>query len=209
MEHENKWYKYGSHTWCYKPHPNAYRETSSHIQSLRRQFGCTRDENNDFLAISLHKADKEKFELDFHDFERKMLKERGCVKKVIMLIKYLRDIQMGSMDKIWSHLIKVISSRLFIYVSDITTKYIPDICHAPCSSNIPKLLGKLQLGGMFNGITGKPSSWFSARLHLGCFLPQGNSLSVCMTRYLKTIYRSTFLTASKRRKQKTTARIGF
>ena len=39
--------------------------------------------------------------------ERKMLKKRGCVKKVIMLIKYLRDIQMGSMDKIWSHLIKV------------------------------------------------------------------------------------------------------
>ena len=94
---------------------NAYRDTSSHIQSLRSQFGCTRDENNDVLAISLHKADKEKFELDFHDLERKMLKERGCVKKVIMLIKYLRDIQMGSMNKMWSHLIKVISFTLLCW----------------------------------------------------------------------------------------------
>ena len=33
--------------------------------------------------------------------ERKMLKKRGCVKKVIMLIKYLRDIQTGFMDKTW------------------------------------------------------------------------------------------------------------
>ena len=91
---------------------SAYRETSRHIQSLRNKFGCARDENNDFLAISLHKADKEKFELDFHDLERKILKERGCVKKVVMLIKYLRDIQMGAMGKILSHLIKVISRIL-------------------------------------------------------------------------------------------------
>ena len=86
---------------------DSYREISTHIQGIRNKFGCARFETNDFLAIALHKADKEKFELDFHDLERKMLKKRGCVKKVIMLIKYLRDIQMGSMDKIWSHLIKV------------------------------------------------------------------------------------------------------
>ena len=85
----------------------AYRETSTHIQAIRHKFGCTRFELNDFLAIALHKADKEKFELDFHDLERKILKNRGCVKKVIMLIKYLRDIQRGAMKKIWSHLIKV------------------------------------------------------------------------------------------------------
>ena len=23
MEHKNKWYKFGSQTWCYKPHPSA------------------------------------------------------------------------------------------------------------------------------------------------------------------------------------------
>ena len=85
---------------------DSYREISTHIQGIRKKFCCARFETNDFLAIALHKADKEKFELDFHDLERKMLQKRGCVKKVIMLIKYLRDIQMGSMDKIWSHLIK-------------------------------------------------------------------------------------------------------
>ena len=84
-----------------------FSDTSNHIQRLRRRFGCFKDANNNFLAISLHRADTEKFELDFHDLERQILKGRGCVKKVIMLIKYLRDIQMGAMDKIWSHLIKV------------------------------------------------------------------------------------------------------
>ena len=24
MEHKNKWYKFGSQTWCYKPLPNMY-----------------------------------------------------------------------------------------------------------------------------------------------------------------------------------------
>ena len=56
--------------------------------------------------------DKEKFELDFLDLKRKILMNRGCVKKVIMLIKYLRDIQMGAMKKIWSHLIKVVIFKL-------------------------------------------------------------------------------------------------
>ena len=30
-----------------------------------------------------------------------------CVKKVIKLMKYLRDIKGGSMAKLWSHLLKV------------------------------------------------------------------------------------------------------
>ena len=60
-----------------------------------------------FMAISLHKADREKFELDFHDLERAILFDRGCVKKVIKLMKYLRDIKGGPMAKLWSHLLKV------------------------------------------------------------------------------------------------------
>ena len=59
------------------------------------------------MAISLHRADKKKFELDFHDLEREILYHRGCVKKVIKLIKYLRDQKGGPMLKLWSHLIKV------------------------------------------------------------------------------------------------------
>ena len=59
------------------------------------------------MAISLHRADQQKFELDFHDVEREILYNRGCVKKVIKLIKYLRDQKGGPMQKLWSHLIKV------------------------------------------------------------------------------------------------------
>ena len=62
------------------------------------------------MAISLHKADKKQFELDFHDLEREILYDRGCVKKVIKLLKYLRDLKGGPMMKIWSHLIKVFST---------------------------------------------------------------------------------------------------
>ena len=63
-----------------------------------------------FMAVALHKADPRKFELDFHDVERQILYNRGCVKKVIKLVKYLRDIKGGPMLKLWSHLLKV--SRL-------------------------------------------------------------------------------------------------
>ena len=59
------------------------------------------------LAISLHRADGVKFELDFHDIERRILFNRGCVKKVIKLVKYLRDTKGGSVSKLWSHLLKV------------------------------------------------------------------------------------------------------
>ena len=59
-----------------------------------------------FMAISLHRADKEKFQLDFHDIERKILYNRGCVKKVIKLLKYMRDEKGGPMAKLWSHLLK-------------------------------------------------------------------------------------------------------
>ena len=40
------------------------------------------------MAISLHKVDKEKFQLDFHDLEREILFNRNCGKKVIFY-KYL------------------------------------------------------------------------------------------------------------------------
>ena len=64
-------------------------------------------QNSSFMAISLHRADKENFELDFHDIERNILYNRGCVKKVIKLVKYLRDKKGGPALKLWSHLMKV------------------------------------------------------------------------------------------------------
>ena len=59
------------------------------------------------MAISLHRADQKMFELDFHDIERQILYNLGCVKKVIKLIKYMRDEKGGNMAKLWSHLLKV------------------------------------------------------------------------------------------------------
>ena len=65
-------------------------------------------EQNSFMAIALPKADQDMFELDFHDLERKILYNKGCAKKVIKLLKYMRDVKGGPFCKLWSHLLKVI-----------------------------------------------------------------------------------------------------
>ena len=77
-----------------------------HINGLCSKFKIP-PENGSFMAKSLPRADKGKFELDFHDIERQILYNRGCVKKVIKLMKYMRDEKGGPMLKLWSHLIKV------------------------------------------------------------------------------------------------------
>ena len=59
------------------------------------------------MAIALHKADQEMFEIDFHDLERRILYKKGCAKKVVKLLKYMRDAKGGSFFKLWSHLLKV------------------------------------------------------------------------------------------------------
>ena len=83
----------------------------SHVTRMCGEYGVSQDARN-FMAISLHKADKQKFELDFHDVERKILYNRGCTKKVIKLIKYLRDSKGGPAEKLWSHLLKVMIHAL-------------------------------------------------------------------------------------------------
>ena len=61
-----------------------------------------------FMAIALNKASPDMFEIDFHDLERGLLKSvGGCVKKVIMLMKYFRDNKGGTFSRLWSHLLKV------------------------------------------------------------------------------------------------------
>ena len=82
------------------------------VSQLNERFGVNYSPRN-FMAIALHRADTEKFELDFHDVERQVLYNRGCVKKVIKLMKYLRDIKGGSMAKLWSHLLKVSRQKEF------------------------------------------------------------------------------------------------
>ena len=84
-------------------------EILSRVTDITSQYNGSA---NNFMAISLHRADNEKFELDFHDLEREILYNRGCVKKVIKLLKYLRDQKGGPMLKLWSHLIKTSTMNL-------------------------------------------------------------------------------------------------
>ena len=87
------------------------------ITSLCQRYQVPLHERN-CMAISLHRADQVKFELDFHDIERRILYNRGCVKKVIKLVKYLRDTKGGTVSKLWSHLLKVrVSFLIRIYPS--------------------------------------------------------------------------------------------
>ena len=76
------------------------------LTSLCQRYQVPLHERN-CMAISLHRADQVKFELDFHDIERRILYNRGCVKKVVKLVKYLRDTKGGTVSKLWSHLLKV------------------------------------------------------------------------------------------------------
>ena len=81
-------------------------EITGRVTNLSDMFNMTQ-ETRKFMAISLHRADQKKFELDFHDVERQILYNLGCVKKVIKLLKYMRDEKGGNMEKLWSHLLKV------------------------------------------------------------------------------------------------------
>ena len=81
-------------------------QLQNHVTSLCNRYQVPAHKQN-CMAISLHRADHVKFELDFHDIERRILYDRGCVKKVIKLVKYLRDNKGGTVSKLWSHLLKV------------------------------------------------------------------------------------------------------
>ena len=58
------------------------------VTQLSDRFGGNYYPTN-FMEIALPRADEQKIELDFHDMERQILFNRGCVKKVIKLMKYL------------------------------------------------------------------------------------------------------------------------
>ena len=84
---------------------NGNPDVQHHVQALCEEYNVPENERN-CMAISLHRADKAKFELDFHDIEQRILYNRGCVKKVIKMVKYLRDRKGGSVSKLRSHLLK-------------------------------------------------------------------------------------------------------
>lgn len=64
--------------------------------------------STNFMAICLWKADKDRFEIDFHDLEREILQLTypNVVKPIIRMLKAMRDYKGGSFVNLWSHLIK-------------------------------------------------------------------------------------------------------
>ena len=63
-----------------------------------------------FLAIALRNVEniQGRFEIDFHDLEREIMHKKECAKKVIRILKYLRNITGGQAEKIKSFVIKVV-----------------------------------------------------------------------------------------------------
>ena len=95
---------------------NDCKELKNHVQEIKKDFYI---EANTFMAIALHKASGDMFEIDFHDLERGILHDRGCAKKIIRLIKYLRDSKGGTVLQLWSHLLKVFNSfndKIIIFI---------------------------------------------------------------------------------------------
>ena len=66
------------------------------------------------MAIALQLVDKDRFQIDFHDVERVILESRPVAKKVIMLMKHLRDVKKGSFNKFWSHFLKTVVLNMII-----------------------------------------------------------------------------------------------
>ena len=58
------------------------------------------------MAIALRPADMEQFEIDFYDIEVSILRTSEVGRKVVMLLKHLRDIKGGPLKKFRSHMLK-------------------------------------------------------------------------------------------------------
>ena len=142
-----------------------------------------------FMAVALNKADKDSFEVHFPQLERGLLSRTGgCVRKVVMLIKYLRDITGGTVNKLWSHLLKVIlfyhhllsliklNSIISIY-SYLISLYHLDVCNEPCleKSDLTRwrLLEQQKSDKMFHWLYDKFMDWSSERNYQRHFLSRG------------------------------------
>ena len=100
--------------------PDNFSENSTAKKNLLRfgeKFGL---EIKTFLAISLRKVKniKGRFEIDFHDLEREILSDKENAKKVIRLIKYLRNKSGGQAKELKSFLIKTVVMNKILTESD-------------------------------------------------------------------------------------------
>ena len=96
-----------------------YQDVSRHTKQICNSLGVNPPS---CMAISLPKANSSMFEIDFHEVERSILYHKGCAKKVIKLMKFLRDFKGGSVVKLWSHLLKVALKKLHIHLIDMSAR---------------------------------------------------------------------------------------
>ena len=92
-------------------------QLESSIESVR-QYIEDDDYDETFLAIALHKTDSYRFEIDCHDLERKLMHCKGTAKMVVRMIKLLRNMRKGPLEKLSSHMIKTVVMRRIIQIEE-------------------------------------------------------------------------------------------
>jgi len=80
-----------------------YRRFHKQISIIESRYGDCRE---DCLAICLHKAEPDRFQIDFHEMEKKILAEKNFIKMIIRLLKYLRNVWLEPLSVLSSHVIK-------------------------------------------------------------------------------------------------------
>ena len=88
------------------------REVLNRVKTINKLFHSTVTR---CMAVALNTRDKNRFQIDFHDLERDILKHKLRAKQIVMLMKHLRDIKQGPLGKSWSHLIKTIVMNQVIH----------------------------------------------------------------------------------------------
>jgi len=85
----------------------ACLELHQRVTDIVREHNIKEAGTEHFMAVALNKADKDSFEVHFPKLERGLLSRTGgCIRKVVMMMKYLRDTTGGTILKLWSHLLK-------------------------------------------------------------------------------------------------------
>ena len=89
----------------------------SHIERVRCYIEDD-DNTETLLAIALHKTDSYRFEIDCHDLERKLMHCKGTAKMVVRMMKLLRNMRKGPLEKLTSHMIKTVVMRRIIQIEE-------------------------------------------------------------------------------------------
>ena len=104
------------------------------------------------MAIALRNVEniQGRFEIDFHDLERDILYKKECAKKVIRLMKHLRNITGGQAKEVKSFLIKVVVMKKILSTPENywNNKYL-DRCFIDCLTSLKDGLKERSIPDIF------------------------------------------------------------